>query len=299
MKRTPIKGLDKTLGPVAKAESPVRPKISEFKAPETRNKDHGTARMKARVILPPEDGCVLVTSDAHYWPGPASTAHRGALVVAKKLEPYAIVNNGDSFDGASNSRWPVSSFTQYKHRPTVAEEIKANTERLHEFEELKFVKWCVWNLGNHDARFETYLAEHVPQYEGVPGFTLKEHFKGWLPAWATWIGDQVVIKHRFKGGQYAAVNNALWSGKNMVTGHDHMLYAKPITDYNGMHWGMDAGTLAETEGPMFLDYTEDNPVNWQSGFLLLHFRGGEFTGPEPVYATRDGHILFRGDKIKV
>lgn len=263
-----------------------------------RNKGQTTSRMKANVHLPPEDGCVLVTSDAHYWPGPASTAHRGALHIAKKLKPFAVINNGDSFDGASNSRWPVSSFTQYKHRPNVADEIRANTERLGEFEDLKFVKWLTWNLGNHDARFETYLAEHVPQYEGVPGFTLKEHFKGWLPAWATWVGPDLVVKHRYKTGQYGAHNNALWSGKNMVSGHDHMLWAKAITDYNGTRWGMDAGTLADIDGAMFLDYTEANPVNWQSGFLLLHFRGGRFTGPELVHAI-DGHILFRGDRIKV
>lgn len=298
MKRTPIKDLDKRLGPVAKAKSSARPKISEFKAPAARNTGHSTARMKARVIVPVQDGCVLVTSDAHYWPGPPTTAHRGAIYVANLLKPYAVINNGDSFDGASNSRWPASSFTQYKHRPTVAEEIRANTELLRDFEEMEFVKWCVWNLGNHDARFETYLAEHVPQYEGVPGFTLKEHFRGWLPAWATWIGDEVVIKHRFKTGMYGAHNNALWSGKSMVTGHDHMLWAKALTDYNGVRWGMDAGTLADIEGPMFLDYTEDNPVNWQSGFLLLHFRDGKFTGPELVHAI-DGHILFRGDRIKV
>lgn len=263
------------------------------------NVGHKTSRMKARVNIPALDGCVLVTSDAHYWPGKASTAHRGALMIADLLKPFAVINNGDSFDGASNSRWPVSSFVQLKGRPSVAEEIKANTERLWDFEQLPYVKWLTWNLGNHDARFETYLAEHASVYAGVPGFTLKEHFPHWLPAWATWIGDQVVVKHRFKTGMYGAHNNALWSGRNMVTGHDHMLWVKAIRDYNGLRWGMDAGTLADVEGPMFLDYTEDNPVNWQSGFLLLHFRGGKFTGPELVHAMPDGTILFRGDKIKV
>ena len=298
MKRVPLQDTKQAAVPMTESKREARPALSPFAPPEYRNKDHKTARSKARVIIPVEDGCIFVCSDAHYWPGPASTAHRGALMLAKKLKPYAIVNNGDSFDGASNSRWPSSSFTQYKNRPTVAEEIKANTERLWEFEQIKSAKWLTWNLGNHDARFETYLAEHVPQYEGVPGFTLKEHFKGWLPAWGTWIGDEVVIKHRFKTGMYGAHNNALWSGMNMVTGHDHMLWAKALTDYRGTRWGMDAGTLAERDGPMFLDYTEDNPVNWQSGFLILHFRDGKFTGPELVHAE-DGHILFRGDKIKV
>ena len=177
------------------------------------------ARGGARALLPIQDGCVLVVSDQHYYPGLSpSLAHTASLKLAKKLKPYAIISNGDTIDGASISRWPVSSFVEMDGRPTVAAELEESAARLKEYEDLVFVKYRVWNLGNHDARFETRLAEKVPEYAGVDGFSLKKHFPGWLPAWRTDFCatpgsvPEVVVKHRFKGGMYAAANNALWAG---------------------------------------------------------------------------------------
>ena len=263
-------------------------------------------RQGARVVLPIKDGCVLVVSDQHYFPGiEPSPAHLASVVLAKRLKPYAIIANGDTIDGASISRWPVGSFSEMKGRPAVAAELGVAAERLRDYEKLSFPKFLVWNLGNHDARFETRLAEKVPEYAGVNGFTLREHFPGWIPAWRTDFAvkpdavPEVIVKHRFKGGTYAAHNNAVASGTSMVTGHDHMLWAKAVTNARGTHWGIDAGTLAPIDSPHFTNYTEDNVQNWQSGFVILHFRDGRFTGPELVHAMPDGRVLFRGDKLKL
>lgn len=272
--------------------------LSQGKMPYERT------RGKARILLPIQDGCVLVVSDQHYYPNSApSIAHVASVKLAKKLKPYAIVSNGDTIDGASISRWPVSSFVEMKNRPTVAAELEESAARLKEYEDLAFVQYRVWNLGNHDARFETRLAEKVPEYAGVDGFTLKKHFPGWLPAWRTDFCatpdavPEVIVKHRFKGGMYAASNNTLWSGTSTVTGHDHMLWAKAMTDVRGLRWGIDAGTTAPIESPHFTNYTEDNVQNWQSGFVFLHFRGGRFVGPELVHALSDGRVLFRGNVV--
>lgn len=255
------------------------------------------SRFGARVHLPIEDGCIVVVSDAHYWRGAPSLAHRAAVHLARQLRPFAIINNGDSLDGSSISRYEPTSFVNLRNRLTVEQELEANVRHLGDFERMDWVKWRVWNMGNHDARFETILATKVPQFSGVKGFTLKEHFPGWLPAWSTWIGDEVVVKHRMKGGTYAANNNTLYAGRSIVTGHDHQLWCKALTDYNGTRWGIDAGTLQDVWAEPFLDYTEDNAVNWQSGFAILHFDGGRFAGPELVYAMPDGRVLFRGRNI--
>jgi len=273
-------------------------------AERNRNVGYTHGRGQARVGIPALDGCVFVVSDQHYYPGAEpSPAHRASVKLAKQIKPFAVIANGDAIDGASISRWPVGSFHELDGRPSVAAEIGTAAKHLREYERLPFVKWCIWNLGNHDARFESRLAQVAPEYAGVKGFTLKEHFDGWLPAWATWIGGgdvpQVVVKHRFKGGTYGAHNNALWAGVSTVTGHDHMLWAKAITDYKGTRWGIGAGTIADIYNPHFTHYTEDSPVNWQSGFVILHFRGGKFTGPEMVHALPDGRVLFRGDVVKV
>ena len=64
-----------------------------------------------------EDGYIFVFSDAHYWPGEASTAHRGLLKLAKEPKPKIVVCNGDAFDGASISRHPRIGWDQpQRHR---------------------------------------------------------------------------------------------------------------------------------------------------------------------------------------
>ena len=260
----------------------------------------------ARTILPIEDGCVFVVSDQHYYPGrEPSRSHRASILLAKKLKPYAIIANGDAIDGACISRWPSSSFTDMHGRPTVHAELGETSARLRDYEQLKSPKYLIWNMGNHDARFETRLAEKVPEYAGVDGFTLKEHYPLWLPAWRTDIcaapdaTPAVIVKHRFKGGMHAGQNNVLWAGTSVVTGHDHMLKAYAVSTAAGLHWGIHAGTVAPVDGRHFTHYTEDNPVNWQEGFVILHFRNGKFTGPELVYVAPDGRVLFRGEEIKL
>ena len=268
-----------------------------------RNTGHDRQRHNARVIVPIRDGCVFVVSDQHFDPGvPPSAAYLASVKLARELEPWCIINNGDTIDGASISRWPVGSFTELGSRPSVEEELGVSSKRLIEYERMKFAQFLIWNLGNHDARFETRLAEKVPEYAGVNGFRLKDHFPGWLPAWRTDFvrpdnSVELIVKHRFKGGMYAANNNALWAGTSIITGHLHDLYIKAITDVRGVRWGASAGTLAECNARLATHYTEDNPVNWQSGFLVVTFAGGLLSGIEPVYALPDGRVLFRGMDI--
>ena len=251
-------------------------------------------RYGARVHIPVRDGCAVVFSDAHFWPRYVSNANKALVKLLPKLRPFLLVNNGDSFDGASISRYPRIGWDS---KPTVKQELDANTERLTEIEKAAPNAQRTWNLGNHDARFENFLAARAPEFQGVGGFHLKDHFPSWVPAWSTWVGDQVIVKHRMKGGKYSASNNTLAAGRTIVTGHDHSLWEKPLTTYNGTTFGIDAGTLADVWGEMFKDYTEDNVVDWQSGFVVLHFRDGKFTGSEFVRAFPDGRVVFRGDVV--
>lgn len=269
-----------------------------------RNKHYERQRHGARILLPAQDGCVFVVSDQHYYPGlPPSISHQASVILAKKLKPYALISNGDAIDGASISRWPVSSFVEMDGRPTVGAEIGVTAQRLRDYENMSFLHWLIWNMGNHDGRFETRLAEKVPEYAGVDGFTLKEHFEAWLPAWRTDIcgpdkKPQVIVKHRFKGGMHAGQNNVLWSGCSMVTGHDHMLKAYPISNVRGIQWGIHAGTMAPITSPMFTHYTEDNVVNWHEGFPVLWFRGGRFVGHEFCHVDPfDERAYFRGQRV--
>lgn len=255
----------------------------------------------ARYGLGIENGTVLVFSDAHFWPGIRTTAFRGLLWAIKELQPKAVINNGDAFDGASISRHPRIGWDS---KPSVIEELKACDMYLGEIEDeaIKARKGAklVWALGNHDARFENRLANTVPEYMAVGGFKLKDHFPAWIPCWSCWPTEEVVVKHRYKGGIHATHNNTVTSGKSIVTGHLHSLKVTPWSDYAPYpRWGVDTGTLADPGGPQFVDYLEDNPTNWRSGFAVLTFHKGRLLWPELVHAMAPNFIQFRGQVVDV
>jgi len=250
----------------------------------------------ARKELGIENGVVLVFSDAHFWPGIHTTAYKGLLWAIRELQPKFIINGGDAFDGASISRFPRIGWDS---TPSVIQELKACEIALGEIEDTakkaRQNTQFIWTLGNHDSRYETRLAANAPQYEFVKGFTLKDHFPAWHPCWSCWPTDDVVVKHRWKGGIHATHSNASLSGKSMITGHLHSLKVTPYSDYNPFpRFGVDTGTLAEPDGPQFMNYLEDSPTNWRSGFAVLTFHNGRLMWPELVHKWADGQIEFRG-----
>jgi len=247
------------------------------------------------------NGTVLVFSDAHFWPGVRTTAFEGLLWAIKELKPVAVICNGDALDGASISRHPPSGVTTAKE-PSVIEELKACQAALGEVEEAakaaRHNTKLIYTWGNHDARFNARLALNAPQFAETYGFKLQDHFPEWDFQMTCWATDDVVIKHRYKGGIHATHNNTSASGKTMVTGHLHSLKVTPYSDYSGTRFGVDTGTLAEPYGPQF-SYGEDNPLNHRSGFAVLTFIDGKLLWPELVHKWADGQVEFRGKIINV
>ena len=254
----------------------------------------------ARVHCGIENGTVIVFSDAHFWTDYRNTAFKGLLWAIKEFKPKLVIANGDIFDGAGISRHPRIGWDS---TPSVIDELKACEAALGEIEdtakEARHNTKLVWTLGNHDARYENMLAANAPQYQFVKGFSLKDHFTAWQPCWSCWPTEEVVVKHRLKGGVHATHNNTLASGKSMVTGHLHSLKVTPYSDYNGTRFGVDTGTLAEVGGPQFINYLEDAPVNWRSGFAILTFFHGKLLWPELVHKWDEGQVEFRGQIINV
>ena len=246
------------------------------------------------------NGQVIVFSDAHFWPTIRTTAFQSLLHFIKVIKPKAVVNGGDAFDGASISRFPRIGWDQ---TPSIIQELHACEACLGEIEvAAKAARQNVklyWCLGNHDARYENRLAANASEYEGVKGFSLKDHFPAWVPCWSVWNGSDTVIKHRYKGGIHATHNNTVNSGVNIVTGHLHSLKVTPFDDYNGTRYGVDTGTLAEPQGPQFENYLEQSPTNWRSGFVILTFKDGRLLMPEMVKVWAPGQVEFRGQIIDV
>lgn len=273
------------------AEKYINPGLEKIKL----NKILTQTRHNVRRGVELEKGRVIVFSDAHFFPDEETTAYLALLECIKEFKPDVIICNGDAFDGSRLSRFPRINWTE---TPTVKQELDAVKHYLGEIESVsKHKSNLIWTLGNHDSRFETMLSNSAGHnYEGIEGFSLKDHFPLWQPCWSFWVNDNTVIKHRWKGGKYAGSNNTTFSGKNIVTGHTHQLKVEPFTDYNGTRYGVQTGTLAYPKGDQFIDYTEDNPVDWRSGFVLLTYHKNQLLMPEiiQVWDEEENEVEFRG-----
>jgi hypothetical protein len=251
---------------------------------------------KANHHLGIENGTVIVGSDLHAWPGIRTTAFRAFLKFVENMSPKAVVMNGDVFDGSSISRHPRIG---WENHPTVLDELRAAQMHLTDIEDVAGRAKLVWPLGNHCQRFSSRLAANAPEFAGVHGFQLKDHFPAWVPCWAVWANASTVIKHRLRSGVHATHNNTVNSGVSIVTGHLHSLKVTPFTDYTGTRYGVDTGTLADTNGPQFVNYTESGPTNWRSGFAVLTFWKGKLLWPELVHVIEPGKVQFRGQVLEV
>jgi predicted phosphodiesterase len=261
------------------------------RSPDLYLRDH-----LSRANLALDDGIIMVASDCHYWPGEPSVAHTAFVKLAKKLKPSVVVMNGDVFDGATNSRHPRAHW-ETSARPTVKEELETVAARLKEIKKATPDARHIWTLGNHDMRYEARLAQNVPEYEGVAGFSLKDHFPDWIHAMSLMVNDNLMIKHRTnKGGVHATWSNVLHSGSiHIVTGHLHRLQATIFSNYRGHFWGVDTGTLAEVDGD-HMGYGEDNAKNHASGFVVLTLVEGDLLYPEFCH-VKNNVAYFRGKPV--
>lgn len=257
-----------------------------------------TPGAKGRRVVALGDGIVVVAADFHYWPGKASTGHRGLVYLTKHLKPDIIVANGDVCDFCTISRHPPLGWSSM---PTAAEEIEIAQDRLQEWAEASPQSQRYWPVGNHDARMETFIASKTPELRGIVGTSLQDHFPLWEPCYSLWINDHpggLVIKHRYKGGVHATWNNTIHAGRSIATGHLHSQRITPFTNYNGTIWGVDVGCIADPFDDQF-QYMEDSPRNHRSGFAVFTFNNGELRPPELVTVLEPGLIYFRGETIEV
>jgi hypothetical protein len=246
-----------------------------------------------------EDGCIIVGSDAHYWPGDASTAHRAMVKLCKKLGPDIVVMNGDELDGAAAGRHARIGWEQ---RPTLAAEIKVLQERMQEVKRASPGAHLLGTYGNHTIRMDTYLAANAAAVEGVAGMKFDDLLPAWNYAWAWMVNGHTLIKHRIKGGIHATWNNTADAQISTVTGHLHNLRITPRTTMSpvngGMIYGVDTGMLADPWGPQFA-YVEQGPRNWRAGFAVLTFTGGQLMPPELCQVVDEDVAWFRGCRIEV
>ncbi len=255
-----------------------------------------------RVPLTIKNGTVLVGSDFHIWPGPLSTCQRAFLKFCEDIQPTAVILNGDVMDFPRISRHPQN----WESAPDPQQEIEATQDYLSDL-----VNSCpkrtqrYWTLGNHDARFELMIASSAPQYRGVKGVHLSDHFTAWQKAMSCYVNEGVpggatMIKHIPKGGGIGATRNTtLNAGVSTVNGHLHSQNVRPFSDYNAFdRYGVDTGMVADKEHRAF-SYVQDSALDWRSGFALLTYREGRLMYPELVTKWDAKTVQFRGQLHKV
>ena len=247
-----------------------------------------------------QSGTVIIFSDAHYWPGIESTAHRALVHLVGELKPKMVIGNGDIFDMASPSHWGRRDFSAV---PNVRQEIEACQERLGEIEAAA-PRGCrlVRTIGNHCVRFTRKLVTVAAEFEGLRGFALTDHFPKWQECWSIHLNADTngwtEIKHRWKGGVHSSFNNAKDSSVHYATGHDHALRVQEFTNRRGTWYGINSGTLADPDGPQF-SYSEDSPANHRSGFVVLTYHKGMLLRPAVCKVMTEDTVDFERQVIRV
>lgn len=233
---------------------------------------------RTRLGLSIDDGQILCISDIHAWPEIYGTAMAAAVDFNRQFKPAVVVLNGDGFDGAKISR---HSRLGWDKRPDPWEEIQALSEYLDQLRKANPNARYLRTIGNHDSRLDTYLAQNASLIEGVKGTALRDHLPGWEECISIYVNDaECIIKHRGRAlGIHATFNEVRRLGTNFVHGHLHRQKLVPWGTPRGRVYGVDLGTLAPLNHPAF-DYTEDDNMEWVSGFAMLTFVGGKMTAPD-------------------
>jgi len=275
--------------------------ISRFHKPDVRNMHRQAvaydpdnppeSELTQRIRHP--NATVVAFSDAH-WTSlhqPRSLAHEALLRAIPQIKPDILLSVGDLLDMGEPSRHDPLGWNR---RIKVKDELEAAKQHLDDIMGCapRALRW--WVRGNHDDRFDKYLALNAAMFEGVEGFDFANQFPDWQMCHRLDLNDTVVM-HRFHGGIHAGWNNAVKSGMNFISGDTHSLEVKPMVDMRGRRYGVQIGMLGDPAWPCF-GYTQGNTRLWNPGFAVLTYRNGELMPPE-LCEVINSVAWFRGQEL--
>jgi hypothetical protein len=241
------------------------------------------------------DGAVVLFSDPHWLPDHSTTAHDALEAVIQEIKPVGVICGGDAVDGDTISRWDPTR--GHHKRFSVREELEC--VQMH-FQSLDRVipknTWKAWTLGNHDVRLSRFIAIKAPELMDMPMTRLEDWAPGWPLSWTVEINSgtagMTVVRHRNQAGMLHL--QAVKAGCHYAHGHLHKLNVHRMPTFNGVRYGIDAGSLADASSEGF-DYAEGG-IEHAQGFAVLTFKGGKLMPPE-LCEVVDGQAWFRGQAI--
>lgn len=276
----------------------------ELKLPEVRTEARalhamglpyaGQAENKLALELPITDGVIVGFGDAHWrsLKQGRSLAHEGLLNLLPILRPTHLFAMGDMVDLSAASRHDP---LMWEDRTTVEEEVGAAQTHMGEIGDRAPDAARIWIRGNHDDRYDKFLAKHAPQFGGIKGTRFDDHFPEWEMNWRVDVPGVLVAFHVWHRGVHAAYNNTVKAGISTMTGDTHQLTIRPHNDFTGRRWGIEAGTLADPNWPQFR-YTLGQTQRAAPGFVVLTISNGRLLTPEPAEVVDDA-CWFRGSAI--
>lgn len=242
-------------------------------------------------------GAIVVFSDAHYYSDEPTLSHLALRAVVKKLQPTAIVCNGDGFEFKTISKHSPNFIGE--KRLTPHQEIEIVKARLKELKNDCPTAITHYNLGNHSIRLEKYVMSQAPALADF-GLTMKDILPDWHPALSLYINKGIAqtptrLLHAWHSGLHGEYNNVLKTGCHVITSHTHKLSAVAYTDERGERYGISTGFLGDLDDELF-NYTFGTTKNWQCGFLVLHFDDYELVNFE-FCRVKNGKGYFRNEQI--
>lgn len=221
---------------------------------------------------------ILVLSDIHvpYHSIPAITA---AFDWAKPMNPDTILLNGDTMDAHKLSKY----VTDPKKRD-FAGELEIFRQFFSALTETFPKAKVIFKIGNHEERYNAFLAQKAGELSGVHEFSLENIIKARANG-IEFVTDKRIMKagdlniihgHEFTGGSFSPVNIArglfLKAKVSAMQGHNHQTSEHTETDMNGRittTWSV--GCLSELH-PMYM------PLNkWNHGFAFVEVQDdGDF-----------------------
>lgn len=242
------------------------------------------------------NGTVIVFGDCHHQPDKDfSTAAKAVLKVIGTLKPAMVVHMGDGMDFASISRHDKLG---WENEYSIKDELEYSMKFMQEVKNASKGSVNVILESNHEQRFNKHLVKFCPQFKGIKGFRLEDHYpEGWNSHLSIKINNNTIFLHQYHGGIHSVYNNVIKAGISIVTGHTHIQEVKPYRDYSGTRYGVSTGTLASVRDNNLFNYTMGTPLNWHEGAVVLNFVNGKLQHPEFITVNDDGQAFFRGKLI--
>jgi predicted phosphodiesterase len=241
----------------------------------------------------------IVLSDAHI-PFQHKTAWNLALKVIRETRPDYVVSVGDLADMLA-----VMAHAKSKNQRniTLLDEINRVNPELDRLGKAAGKAEVHWVLGNHESRFERYIAQRAPELEGMTSveqlFRTKERgwhvtqYKDHLQLGKLYITHDVGV-----GGDRAHIAAEKDFAGNVITGHNHRQNWSVVGNARGSaHVTATGGWLGD---PKFADYMGgiQKLRYWTHGFNAFDMlpNGTVFVHPVPIV---DGQCVVRGKLFKV